>query len=345
MGAGAVGGYVGGLLHHMGHDVTLIDAWPEHVEAIRRNGLVLTGLTAEENLTVHPPIIHLTEVQEIAKQRPIDIAFIAVKSYDTEWAAVMMRQYLAPAGYMVSLQNCINEERIAGVVGWGRVVGMIAAAISVDLHAPGHIRRTVSKGGPSHTVFRVGEVHGRITPRVEMLAEMVAGIDSVKATTNLWGERWSKLCVNGMRNGMSAATGLAGNDVDLDETLRRFSIRLGGQAVRVGQAQGYALEKIGKMDPERLARAGEGDPAALEEIEAMIIAGTNSGARSDLQRPSMGQDMLKGRRTEIEFMNGCIAERAAAIGVAAPAHVALTNLVLRVSRGEVAASPAHIAAL
>jgi 2-dehydropantoate 2-reductase len=345
MGAGAVGGYVGGLLHRMGHDVTLIDAWPEHVETIRREGLKLTGLTEDENVTVHPPVIHLTEVQAFAKQRPIDIAFIAVKSYDTEWATLMLRQYLAPAGFVVSLQNCLNEERIAGIVGWGRTVGMIAAAISVDLHAPGQIRRTVSKGGPNHTVFRVGEVHGRITPRVEMLAEMVAGIDSVKPTTNLWGERWSKLCVNGMRNGMSAATGLPGNAVDRDATLRRFSIRLGGQAVRVGQAQGYVLEKIGKMDPERLALAGEGDAAALEEIEAMIVAGTNSGARSDLQRPSMGQDMLKGRRTEIEFMNGFIAEKAAAIGVSASAHVALTELVLKISRGELAPSPAHFAGL
>jgi 2-dehydropantoate 2-reductase len=345
MGAGAVGGYVGGHLHRLGHDVTLIDAWPEHVETVRRDGLDLTGMSAEENVVVRPPIWHLTEVQEIAKQRPIDIAFISVKSYDTEWATTMIRQYLSPGGFTVSLQNCINEERIAGIVGWGRVVGCIAAAISVDLYAPGRIRRTVPKGGADHTVFRVGEVHGRITPRVEMLRDMIAAIDSVKATTNLWGERWSKLCLNGMRNGISAATGLSGNEADRDATVRRFAIRLGGEAVRVGQAQGYVLEKIGKLDPERLARAGEGDAAALAEIEAILAGGSNAAARSDLQRPSMGQDMLKGRRTEIEFMNGFVAAKGAEIGVAAPAHVALTDLVLRVSRGEVAPSPANIEGL
>src|SRR5260370_4379362 len=120
------------------------------------------------------------------------------------------------------MRTCINEERIAAIVGWGRVVGAIAATISVDLTEAGHIRRTVPKGGAAHTVFRVGEVHGRVTSRAEHLVEMIAGIDSVKVTTNLWGERWSKLCVNGMRNGVSAATGLAGNAGDRNDALRRF---------------------------------------------------------------------------------------------------------------------------
>ncbi len=342
MGAGAVGGYVGGHLHRMGHDVTLIDAWPEHVEAVRAGGLHLTGMTAEENVTAHPPILHLTEVQAFSKQRPVDICFISVKSYDTEWASMMMRQYLSPGGYMVSLQNCINEERIANIVGWGRVVGCIAAAISVDMFEAGRIRRTVPKGGANHTVFRVGEVHGRVTPRAEAIAAMISGIDSVKVTTNLWGERWSKLCLNGMRNGVSAATGLGGNDIDRHDAIRRFSIRLGGEAVRIGQALGYQLEKIGKLEPEKLALAGEGDAQALAEVEAIMLGGTNAAARSDLQRPSMAQDMLKGRRTEIAFMNGFIADKGAEIGRAAGAHVRLTELVQAIERGEKQPDPAHL---
>ena len=338
VGAGAVGGYVGGHLSRLGHDVLLIDAWPEHVEAVRANGLELYGMTDEERCTVQVPIIHITELQQVARQTPIDIAIIAVKSYDTEWATMMIRQYLAPGGFVVSLQNCINEERIAGIVGWGRVVGCIAAAISVDMYQAGHIRRTVPKGGADHTVFRVGEVHGRTTPRVEMLADWIAGIDSVKVTSNLWGERWSKLCLNGMRNGLSAATGLAGNEIDQIDSTRRFGIALGGQAVRVGQAMGYQLEKIGKLDPEKLALASEGHPQALAEVEAILLAGTNAAARSNLQRPSMGQDMLKGRRTEIAFMNGYIAECAAKIGLKAPAHEKLTHLVTQVERGVLEAS-------
>jgi 2-dehydropantoate 2-reductase len=73
-----------------------------------------------------------------------------------------------------------------------------------------------------------------------------------------------------------------------------------------------------------------------------MLAGTNAAARSDLQRPSMGQDMLKGRRTEIEFMNGFVAEKGAEIGRPADAHVRLTELVRAISRGDKQPDPAHL---
>src|SRR3981081_2663645 len=134
--AGAIGGYTGGNLAHNGFDVTLIDPWPEHIETIRRDGLALEGITPDEFVLARPKTLHLTELQHLSKERPIDIAFISVKSYDTEWAATMIRQYLAPTGYVVSLQNCINEERIAGHVGWGRTVGAMPAVPWAALHAP-----------------------------------------------------------------------------------------------------------------------------------------------------------------------------------------------------------------
>lgn len=342
IGAGAVGGYVGGHLARLGHDVTLIDAWPEHIDAIRARGLEITGVTAAERAVVRPNTMHLADVQNLVRQRPIDIAIVSVKSYDTEWATTLIRPYLAPDGYVVSLQNCINEERIAAIVGWGRIIGCIAARISVDLYEPGRIRRTVPMGGAAHTVFRAGEPHGRITKRLEQFVAMIAGIDSVKATTNLWGERWSKLCVNGMRNPVSAATGLSGNEMDTLPAIRRVSIRLGGEAVRVGQALGYDIEKIGNLDPERLARAAGGDAAAFDEIDAVLLAGSNAAGRNDLQRPSMGQDILKGRRTEIEFMNGFVAAQGEKVGRPAPTHAAITALVQRIERGEITPRPEHL---
>ena len=338
VGAGAVGGYTGGLLHARGHDVTLLDFWPEHVEAIRRDGLRITGTTAEETVTCRPPALHVTELQGLSRQPPVDIAIVSVKSYDTEWASMLIRQYLAPGGYVVSLQNCLNEEKIAGVVGWGRVVGAIASRISVNLWAPGCIRRTGPQGGAAYTVYRIGEPHGRITERVKLLAEMFAGVDSTRASTNLWGERWTKLCVNGMANALCAASGLTGKKLNGIEPLRRLAIRLGGEAVRVGQALGYELEKIGTFEPERLALAGEGDPAALAEIEAVLIAGSNRPG-GDEARPSMGQDIQKGRRTEIEEMNGFICQQGARVGLPVAANRAVVEAVRSVERGEAAPSP------
>jgi 2-dehydropantoate 2-reductase len=343
VGAGALGGYVGGYFARAGLDVTLIDPWPEHVETIRARGLELDGVTPEEKFVVKPRILHITEVQSLAKT-PVDIAFVSMKSYDTAWATALIAPYLAPEGFVVSLQNCLNEETIAGIVGWGRTVGVVASLISVDLFEQGKIRRTIAKGGDKHTVFRVGEPHGRITARVEELVQWFKGIDSSKATANLWGERWSKLVQNGMSNGVSAASGLSSNDCGRNDAIRRFQIRLAGEGIRVGQALGYQMEKIRGLEPERIALANEGDAAAMKEVDAALLPKAGANPRADIQRPSMAQDIRKGRRTEIEAMNGFIARKGAECGVPAPANEKLTGIVTKVERGGLPPSPALLGA-
>ena len=342
VGAGAVGGYVGSGLAAAGHDVTLIDPWPAHVEAIRAGGMVLSGMTPAESRTVAVPALHLTQVQALAKGRPIDIAFVAVKSYDTEWATTLIAQYLAASGVVVSLQNCINEERIAALVGWGRTLGtVVTGGLALDLYEPAHIRRTMARR-PGQTCLYVGEPSGRITPRAREIAAMLNDVDETHATDDLWGERWTKLCVNGMRNGVSAATGMGGNARDSHDAVRRVCIRLGAESARVGRALGFRVGKVGALDPDLLDRADAGDSAAMAEVERLMLAGTSGAARSDLQRPSMAQDMAKGRRTEITFMNGFIAERGAAAGVPAPTHARLTEVVTQVERGILPPSPANV---
>jgi 2-dehydropantoate 2-reductase len=339
VGAGAVGCYLGGHLARTGADVTLIDPWPEHVETIRGRGLNLSGMTDEESCTVKLPTMHITEVQSLAKQRPIDVAIISSKSYDTEWAALMIRPYLSAQGFVVSAQNSINEETIARVVGWGRTVGcMVGNNFAVDLYEPGCVRRTMPRDfGVKSIVF--GEVHGRVTSRIEELKEIFAPIDGTATTTNLWGVRWSKLCVNGMRNGVSASTGMGGNDRDSHPIIRKIVIRLGGEGVKVGRALGYDLEHITGIEPELLLAAYEGDKAALSKVEAHMDKQSGSGARSNLQRPSMAQDMQKGRRTEIGEINGLIVGKAKEAGLAAPTHEKIVGIVRKVERGEASPRP------
>src|SRR4051812_27634869 len=345
VGAGAVGGYAGAHMIQAGEDVTYIDPWPAHVEHMRKHGLRVTHAKDVPEFTVPVRALHVTDAQHLAKEKPVDIAFVCMKSYDTAWATMMIRQYLAPTGYVVSLQNCINEETIAGIVGWGRTVGAIAAILSAELYAPGKIRRTGAKNPPGHEVYRVGEVHGKITQRIEELGAMIRTVDTCKVTDNLWGERWSKLCVNGMHNGVSAASGLSGNDIRQDERIRRVIIRLGGEGVRVGQALGYRLEDIAGQDAEKLARASEGDRTALDEVESLMLALRNSQQRSEHQRPSMGQDMQKGRRTEIDFINGVIVERGRAIGLPVSTHEKLIAAVKKVELGQAPPSPEHLYAI
>jgi len=335
MGAGAVGSYVGGHLTRVGEDVTLIDPWPEHVETIKREGLRLEGTQGEH--LVRPKALHLHEAQGLFKT-PIDVAFVCTKSYDTVWAATLISQYLAPNGFVVSLQNGINEERIAGVVGWGRVVGVIASSISVNAYAPGHVTRTVQPGGPGYTVFRVGEVHGRVTARIEEIAAWLTAVDSAKTTTNLWGERWSKLVTNTSGNGVSALTGMASNKITVDPELRRLRIQLAGEAVAVGQALGYEIEPIMGMPAQAQRAAAEGDRAAYDQIEAKMLDGLKR--MTDDGRPSTGQDIVKGRRTEIDFLNGLVADKGDEVGLPAPTHRAVVQVVHEVERGEHAPSRA-----
>ncbi len=341
MGTGAVGGYAGAHMAQAGEDITFIDPWPEHVETMRSKGLRITHIRDVPEFTAKVRALHVTDAQQLAKEKPIDIAFVCMKSYDTQWATTLIAQYLSPNGFVVSLQNCMNEETIAGVVGWGRVVGCIASSITVDLCEPGHVRRAAGKSGDKHTVFRTGEVHGRITDRVQEIRRLVAYADSALATTNLWGERWSKLVTNAMANGMSASTGLVSKAILTNDTLRRFGSRLGSEAIRVGQALGYELEEIHHIDPEIIARAGEGDPAAVREYDDHRLAEVSKAGGGE-HRPSMGQDMMKGRRTEIEFLNGLIVRKGEEIGIPTPANAALTDIVKRVEKGELKPDPKHL---
>lgn len=340
MGAGAVGGYVGGHLARSGGDVTLIDPWPAHIDCIKQKGIRLGGTQGDYRVPVKA--LHLHEVQSLFKS-PVDIAFICTKSYDTQWATMMIAQYLAPDGFVVSLQNSINEERIAGIVGWGKVVGCIASTIGVDAIEAGHVIRTLQPGGSAYTVFRIGEVHGRITPRAQALAQMLSVVDSAKVTTNLWGERWSKLTQNSMGNGISACTGLNGKAMVAWETSRRLSIRLAGEAIRIGRALGYDLEAIRGVPPERWVAASDGDPAALEVVEGAMLSAMQR--MTDEGRPSTGQDMLKGRRTEIDFINGLVVKKGEEVGIPAPTHAALTRLVKEVECGEREADQRNIEGL
>jgi 2-dehydropantoate 2-reductase len=343
VGAGAVGGYVGAHMVQAGEDVTFIDPWPEHVEQMRKHGLRVTHAKEIAEFTVTVRAMHVTDAQQLAKESPVDIAFVCMKSYDTAWATMLIQHYLASGGYVVSLQNCMNEETIADVVGWGRTLGCIASSITVNLPGAGHIHRGAGKHGAKHTVFRTGEVHGRITPRAKEVSRLVAHADSAKVTDNLWGERWSKLVANVMGNGLSACTGLPGGAMLQSDPIRRFSTRLGSEAIRVGQALGYQLEEILHLPAETIARAGEGDEASMRTCDQQRFS--DAKYTSSEQRPSMAQDMQKGRRTEIEFLNGFVVDEGVKLGIACPANAALTNIVKRVERGELKPDPKHITEL
>ena len=226
----------------------------------------------------------MTDAQQLAKEKPVDIAFVCMKSYDTAWAATLIAQYLAPDGFVVSLQNCMNEETIAGVVGWGKTLGCIASSITVDLREPGHIRRGAGKSGAKHTVFRTGEVHGRVTERAKEICRLVAFCRQRQSHRQPVGRA---LVEAGHQRDAQRAVRLHRPDqrrLLKNDPIRHFSARLGSEAIRVGQALGYALEDILHLSPETIARAGEGDAAAMRDLRRAPLQGLQSTPRPSTVR-------------------------------------------------------------
>src|SRR6185436_7490891 len=200
IGSGAIGCVVGGMLTKAGRDVTLIDQWPEHVEKIKRQGLRLSGTCGDHVIPVKA--LHVHELQSVTT--PFDAVFVSVKSYDTEWATALALPYLRePDGVVVDFQNGINDERVAAVAGKHRTLGCVIT-ISAGMYEPGHAMRTDT----AEMGFKIGEHDGRDTPRARELAELMNAVAESKVTSNLFGERWSKLAINCMANPLAGLTGL-----------------------------------------------------------------------------------------------------------------------------------------
>ena len=332
-----MGGYVGAHLVKAGVDTVFVDAWPEHVQAMRAEGIHVSGMNGAGAVQTPVRALHIADVQQLLREPPFDVVFMAVKSYDTQWATQLILPYLAPTGCIVSLQNGINEDVIAGVAGWSRTLGCSVSALAAELVAPGQIVRNSPLGDDKKPGMRVGELHGQVTPRAQMIAGLLAHGDTCKLTQNLWGERWSKLTINAMRNGVCALTGLTGKERDNNPVARNLTISLGSSSIRVGRALGLALEPAGGLDLDLLSRA-QSDGAAHEAITRMIMEVANS--RSDGQRPSMGQDIRKGRRTETDYINGLVAQRGDEVGVDVTHHRRVNDVIHRIERGEITPSPA-----
>lgn len=332
VGAGAVGGWVGGQLARAGLDVVLIDAWPDHVEALRRRGIELVSPDASHLVPVRA--LHIGEVQSLHRQ-PVDLAFLCVKLYDTAWAAALIDPYLSPSGFLVTLQNGLIEDSVAAVVGWERTVGCIGGGLYLRMDGPGVIRRNrqpvSGKEGGKGSIFQVGEVHGRSTPRLRTLAALMQHVDATGITSNLWGARWSKLVANCMTSALCGVSGLTLRELHMDSDARRVMLRLAGEAVAVGAALGFCIEDVFGLAPERWLAAAGGDAAAAEQA-ADAFRGLLP-AIAENSRPGIAQDLAKGRRTEIDYMNGYVAARARECGLAAPTHAGLAALVADIERG------------
>ena len=339
VGAGAVGSYIGGWLAHTGHDVVFADAWAEQVDTINSDGLRVEG--PHEPFVSHPRAFHLHQSQALALEPKFDLAFIAAKAYDTSWAARFALRFVKDDGYFVSSQNCMPDGDMAEAVGADRCVGLIMSSIAVRVGGPGLSQRagTKRRRDLGHIVFRAGEHDGTESDRTGELVEMLEPIDGGKTTTNLWGERWAKLCQNSMGNPVVGATMCGSATVASSPRGRELQIRLASESARVGLALGLDVVNFGGSSPDKWSAASS-DGEVFEELDGML--GANAGAGTGDWHPSMGQDVANGRPSEIDFMNGHVLRKGIEVGVETPVTASMVDAMQRVDRGELEPDESNI---
>jgi len=327
IGAGAVGTYIGGWLAHTGHDVTLIEHWAEQVEKISADGIEISG--PHETFVARPRVVHLHASERVAREAPVEIGFVAVKAYDTKWAAVFVDRFVAADGFIVSAQNCWPDPDIAAAIGAERAVGLVMSNIAVEMFEAGKVNRPgrQRRRDVGYDVFRAGEHDGRITDRLQLVIDLVDPIDAGKVTDNLWGERWGKLSQNSMGNPVVGISDMGLGELAAEPACRALQINLAKEAATVGLALGHDVVNFGGQPARTWADAD--DPAIYEEVDGMIARQSQAPNR----RPSMGQDVIKGRASEIGYMNGHVLDSARKLGIAVPATEAIVEAMLAVDAG------------
>ncbi len=322
LGTGAIGSPIGGLLTRAGHDVVLIDQWAAHVEAMKAHGLHVTigpRNSPEAEHVVPVRAYHLCEVCTLHQQ--FDIVFLACKSYDTRWMVQFIEPYLKPDGVLVSVQNSLNDEWIVPIIGYDRDIGCVLTG-GGQLLEPGHVWRNRSM---EHSYYALGELHGKVTPRLEEVVRILSDAGKTRISTNIWGAKWSKLVAD--RSAFSVLTDKRSWELIDAPNFLPTCVRLGKEAVQVGVALEYNMEVVLGLTAEAMLNSSE--EVTVDSVRA-ASRGASEGAITMSQ-----YDIRNGRPTEIgSYLNGLVVRKGVEARIPTPVNEAVTALVLRMERGE-----------
>jgi 2-dehydropantoate 2-reductase len=294
LGAGAVGGYFGAVLARAGVDVTLI-ARPVQVEAIARDGLHVRTAGGDWSVRVRA-------AADAAAARGADVVLLAVKTPDTAAAAHLLAPHLRPDARVVSLQNGVdNAARIAAVL--PNPVFAAVVYVGCDVEGPGRLRHT----GRGDLVLGVTRALAARTHPGDLatLAALFAGAGvACPLSPDIEAALWSKLTLNCAFNAVSALGDAHYGRMAANAAIRGVMEAAIHECIAVARAEGVALD-----------------------AQAMIGAAWELAAAMAGQFSSTAQDVRRGRRTEIDALNGVVAERGAACGIATPVNRTLHALV------------------
>ncbi len=293
VGTGAMGSVYAALLGDAGNEVWAIDAWPEHVEAIRRDGLRLEGASGDR-------VVRLNATTDPAAAGVSELVIIATKAMHVEAAARAAGPLIGPDTTVLAIQNGLGSaDKVARILGPERVSVGVVGGFGASIRAPGHAHHN------GWQLVRLGELDGPVTPRLEAIAEVWRGAGfTVRAFDDIHQMVWEKLICNCTYSGASALTEWTTGEIMADPDAWRVASGCAAEAYRVARASGIALD----FD----------DPVAYVR---------DFGAKIPDARPSMLLDHLAGRRSEIDVINGAIGPAGAKVDVPAPFNEVVTSLV------------------
>lgn len=316
VGAGAIGGTVGAFLTDAGYDVTLVDIVPEHVQAMNERGLRITGLRGDRTFPVKAVL-----ASEL--RGPLGVTFICVKGHFTEPVMQQIGPLLAPDGYILSLQNGLNEEIIARHVGAERTVGAFVH-FGADYIEPGLILL-----GNEQTIYP-GELDGTITPRLRAIQTTLSHVMPAEITTNIWGFLWGKLVYGAMAFAVSCVDAPVPEIIDNPLGLR-ICQAASAEAYAVAKSQTDQLEWIGEFNPNAFA---PGDDFA-ERSEAALNEMADAMRVSIKQHMGIWRDLkVKKRKTEVDMLSAVIVAKGAEHGIPTSVNSSIVEVIHEIEAGK-----------
>jgi 2-dehydropantoate 2-reductase len=319
MGAGGIGGIVAATLTELGADVTAVSTNPEIRAAVDRAGfcVVEDGEARSVPGRIAP-----------APDGRYDLCVLATQPPSVEDAARQAAGHLADDGAVVVLQNGLCEDRVAAIVGPGRVIGGIVAW-GASMPAPGRYERT------AHGGFALGRLDGTLDGDVRRVGELLEAIGPVHLTTNLRGARWSKLALNCAVSALGTIAGERLGPLVRVRRYRRLALEIMTEAVAVARAEGVALEKVaGTLDLDWIALSpadrARSASVSLTAKHALLVA---VGLRYRRMRSSMLAAIERGRPPAIDFLNGELVTRGARHAVPTPVNARVVAAVWAIARG------------
>ncbi len=325
VGTGANGGGVAAELTRAGLDVVLIDQWPEHVEAMRANGLELNF--PDETVVVPVNAYHLCDVCTLNQM--FDYVLVMVKAYDTRWACELIKPYLKEDGLLVGVQNAMMLNDIEEIVGPERTLGCVME-MSSEIFTPGVIQRNTTH---AHTWFGLGAVNEATEPRVGEIEALLKHVGQVSISSEIISAKWMKLVVNTMCLGPFAMMGLTLYEAMKIPGMREFTLRAGTEALAVGQRIGHTIQPIFGLTEDDVKDTNR----LLEKMLDKLAADIGPAARDCVL-----QDHLKGRYSEVDLINGLVVEEGAQTGQPTPVNAAVTEITRQIQRGELEPDPSNL---